>query len=147
MENLDIIGLIGTVLGLFATVLSWLITAVKRSKNNKETKVMDKLYSWCIDAEQTFNSIPESGKLKLNQVMSNALRFCFQNKIKYNEEKIKLGIEKIIESSKFINSKKGIEKDKVEIDTEKVFCNNEQTNSNNNENNNANQVSERGDIQ
>lgn len=147
MENLDIIWLIGTGLGLFATILSWLITAIKKSKNNKETKVLDKLYSWCIEAEQTFNSIPESGKLKLNQVMSDALRFCFQNKIKYDEEKIKLGIEKIIESSKFINSAEVLVKDKVEIEAEKVFCDNEQTNSNNNENNNTNQVSERGDIQ
>lgn len=133
MENFDIIGLIGTGFGLFATVICWLITAIKSSKIKKETKVMDKLYSWCIGAEQTFNNIPSSGKLKLNQVMSDALNFCFKNKIKYNEEKIKLGIEKIIESSKFINSKEGLEREKVEIDTPVVFCDNKQDNSTNNE--------------
>lgn len=105
MEELNIISWIIAGLGLLASVLSWIKTIFIKTGNKKETKFLDNVYNWAIEAEKTFENIPQSGKLKLNQVLSNALRYAVNNNIKYDEEKIKLEVEKIINTTKFINAR------------------------------------------
>ena len=121
METLNIVSWAIAGLGLLASVLSWIKTLFVKTGSKKETKFLDNVYNWAIEAEKTFENIPQSGKLKLNQVLSNALRYAVNNNIKYDEEKIKLEVEKIIETTKFINARNCDKVDDGETECSNMF--------------------------
>lgn len=104
MENLEILSWVATGLGIFASIIAWIKSIVKAKNSTKETKLLDNIYCWIVEAEKIFSSMPKSGTMKLNQVLSSALRFCVNNKMKYNEDKIKLEIERIVDTSNFVNT-------------------------------------------
>lgn len=101
----DLIGWGATIFGFIISLIAYIKGVVAKLKLNKAQKVLDNVYNWCIQAENLFKTIQHSGSLKLQTVLDNALRYCVATKTKYDEEKIKKEVEKVITCTKFINAR------------------------------------------
>lgn len=73
-------------------------------KKIKFSDFVDNLETWICEAEDHKNY---TGAEKLKLVLSEAFKFCVENHIKYDEDKITAKIENLIELSKEVNTSKG----------------------------------------
>ena len=71
-------------------------------KKIKFSDFVDHLETWICEAEEHKKY---TGAEKLKYVLSEAFKFCVENHIKYDEEKITEKIESLIELSKKVNKK------------------------------------------
>lgn len=107
MENLEVIlSLAGTVLGLIATSLTFLIKFIKSAKAKV---VAEQVVEMCnvlmpyIKKAETF--VNYSGEEKKEYVMTKATQYAQENKLKFNEEFISQQIEVLIGLTKEVNTK------------------------------------------
>lgn len=87
----------------FGSLVFAVIMAIYKKKI-KFSDFVDHLEDWIVEAEQHKNY---TGAEKLKFVLSEAFKFCVENHIKYDENKITEKIESLIELSKQVNAKKG----------------------------------------
>lgn len=122
MESLrEIITIISASLGLFATIIGFLIPLIKNIKAKNKLvaikKLTSTLQSLIIDAEAFVNF---SGEEKKEYVLTKANRFAIDNKIPYNEADISEKIEKLICLSKEVNKRESTSVSPAPVQESKV---------------------------
>lgn len=85
----------------FGSLAFAVIMAIYKKKIKFRDFVVN-LETWIIEAEQHKNY---TGAEKLKYVLNEAFKFCVENHIKYDEEKITEKIEGLIELSKQVNKR------------------------------------------
>jgi hypothetical protein len=101
-----IISLGGTILGLALTALTFFVRHVKCKKAQKIAeqviRIGNAVLPYITEAE---NFQAFSGQEKKAYVMTRAIMFAIQNRIKFNEQQVSEKIEEIIELTKQVNTK------------------------------------------
>ena len=107
MKNLELLlSLIGTILGLSITVVTFIVKSVRSAKVKKglETavKIGNAILPFIREAEK-FTAF--SGEEKKTYVMTKANQFAIQNKIAFDEKQVSDKIEELVALTKQVNAK------------------------------------------
>lgn len=102
-----ILSILGTGLGIFITILTFIIKMTKNTKIRKHAErllALTNQLSVFVEEAESFRNY--TGEEKKNYVLTKMNRYSLDNKLEYDEEYISKKLEELIETTKKVNTEK-----------------------------------------